>query len=463
MHVKDDARVYSPLETLVKGASKIAKAAPSGIEKAGSYVSKNIKPKLEFKEDPNFVSGFTAPFAVTGVQAVKNLAAKKGVLPLLTTAKPFNMSAASVPMNVVNLAKDYTAGKGFLPPNEIYANKGKALEKVMESLSNSVVTGAPNVNPGTANFDLGTAKIPLNADKLANAANTAAASTAAPAAASAAQGGISWHDITTAGAGALGLVGAVALTKLAKAGAKKVKRAHALMKADKQVERERNSARLKVLEDSGLADPSDRKRALALPPASYGVGEFSALDAITNLGSKLSSATSGILKGAAKSADSARKALFSGDRQTYGLKDKLVSKINIGDIGDNSRTKIIKSQSQGLEKASGHVADFFDKRAERQVNKIGNLQEQLDKVTDEADKARIKNSITKAENKAQRNLGIKELVSDSTKAATEFAKENPKIVLGVEGAVKSAAKTGQMNARARADEAEAQRLNAQSK
>ena len=63
----------------------------------------NIKPKLEFKENPSFVSGFTAPFAVTGVQAAKNLAAKKGVLPLLTTAKAYNMSAASVPTEAVAL------------------------------------------------------------------------------------------------------------------------------------------------------------------------------------------------------------------------------------------------------------------------------------------------------------------------------------------------------------------------
>ena len=67
------------------------------------------------------------------------------------------------------------------------------------------------------------------------------------------------------------------------------------------------------------------------------------------------------------------------------------------------------------------------------------------------------------QSKAQRNLGIKEMVSDSTKALSDLAKENPKTVLGVENLAKSAVKTNQMNARARADEAEAQRLNAQSK
>ena len=177
----------------------------------------------------------------------------------------------------------------------------------------------------------------------------------------------------------------------------------------------------------------------------------------------MSSATSSILKGAAKSADSARSSLFSGKSQTYGIKDKVLSKIHIGDIGSDSRSKIVTSQAQRLEKAGGQVSDFFDKRAERRVNKIGTLQEQLNKVTDEAEKTKIQNSIAKEQSKAQRNLGIKEMVSDSTKALSDLAKENPKTVLGVESAVKSVAKTSQMNARARADEAEAKRLNAQSR
>ena len=406
MYIKDDARVYSPMEKLIKGASNIAKAASSGVEKAGSYTKENIKPKLEFKEKPSFASGFAAPLAVTGVQAAKNLAAKKGVLPLLTTAKPYTMSEAAIPTDVVAL------------------------------------------------------KAPVN---------TVATPTATPPV----QGGISWGNIASAGAGALGLAGAVALTKLAKAGVKKAKRVQALMKLDSQAERERNSARLRVLEDSGLADPSDRKRALALPPASYGVGEFSVLDSVIKAGKAAAKGVSNLakgnsasikgLEGLAKSAGEARSSLFSGKSQTYGLKDKVLSKIHIGDIGSDSRSKIVTSQAQNLEKGGGSVADFFDKRAQRGMNKVNSLTEQLKKATSDEERTQLNDMISRQTSKVQRNLGRKEIISDSTKALSDLAKENPKLVLGAESAVKSVAKTSQMNARARASEAEAQRLNAQYK
>ena len=110
-----------------------------------NYTKENIKPKLEFKETPSFVSGFAAPLGITGVQAAKNLAAKKGVLPLITTAKAFNMSAATVPTkmmaltdggsnkvavpknviktaavpkNAIKFANNYTASKEILPPTK---------------------------------------------------------------------------------------------------------------------------------------------------------------------------------------------------------------------------------------------------------------------------------------------------------------------------------------------------------
>lgn len=394
MQVKNDARVYSPLETLMKGVSNVAKAASSSIDKAGSYIKEDIKPQLELKEKPNAASGFFAPLGIASVQGAKNLAAKKGVLPLITTAKAYNMSAASIPTDVTALTD------------------------------------------------------------------------AAPAA----QGGISWDNIASAGAGALGLAGAVALTKLAKAGVKKAKRVHALMKLDSQAERERNSARLRVLEDSGLADPSDRKRALALPMET---GEFSVLDSVIKAGKAAASSVSNLAKGnsasikglesLAKSAGEARSSLFSGKSQTYGLKDKALSKIHIGDIGSDSRSKIVTSQAQNLEKGGGHIADFFDKRAQRGMNKVNSLTEQLKKATSDEEKTQLNDMISRQTAKVQRNLGRKEIISDSTKALSDLAKENPKTVLGVESAVKSVAKTSQMNARARADEAEAKRLNAQSR
>ena len=401
MQVDNFTGSYPAMETLMKGFSD---GAPSFIDKAGSYIKENVKPKLEFKEKPSFASGFAAPLAVAGVQAAKNLAAKKGVLPLLTTAKAYNMSAASVPTEAVAL-------KGTLrAPGE-----------------------APTI-------------VPLDSPK-----------------------GISWDNIASAGAGALGLVGAVALTKLAKAGVKKAKRVHALMKMDAQAERERNSARLRVLEDSGLADHSDRKRALALPVET---GEFSVLDSVIKAGKAAAKGVSNLAKGnsasikglesLAKSAGEARSSLFSGKSQTYGLKDKVLSKIHIGDIGSDSRSKIVTSQAQNLEKGGGSVADFFDKRAQRGMNKVNSLTEQLNKATSDDEKTKLNDMISRETSKVQKNLGRKEIISDSTKALSDLAKENPKIVRGAESAIKSAAKTSQMNARARASEAEAQRLNAQS-
>ncbi len=411
MQVKNDARVYSGMETLIKGVSNKAKAASSSIGKAGSYINENIKPKLELKETPNFASGFAAPLGITGVQAVKNLAAKKGVLPLITTAKAFNMSAASIPTDVVTL------------------------------------------------------KAPINA--VATPTSTPPVSTPAS---SSVQGGIPWDNIASFGAGALGLAGAAALTKAAKAAINRTKRINALLKADDQIQRERNSARLRVLEDSGLAEPSDRKRALALPVET---GEFSALETVTKLGKSVMNGASNLFKGnsasikglegLAKSASAARDSLFSGKSQTYNTADKILSKINIGNIGKNATNKIVNSQSQSLEKGGGAVADFFDKKAERGMNKVNSLTEQLNKATSSTEKSRLNDMISRETSKIEKSLNRKETVSDVTKAASDFMKNNSKTVLGVESAVKSVAKTQQMNARARADEAEAQRLNAQSR
>lgn len=404
MQVKDDARVYSGMETLMKGVSNIAKAASSGIGKAGSYTKENIKPKLEFKGKPSFVSGFAAPLGIAAVQGAKNLAAKKGVLPLLTTAKPYNMSAAAIPTEAVAL-------KGTLR--------------------------APGEAPTIISLD--------------------------------SSNGIPWDNIASFGAGALGLAGAVALSKAAKAAINKTKRINALLKADDQIQRERNSARLRVLEDSGLSEPSDRKRALALPVTT---GEFSALETVTKLGKSVMNGASNLFKGnsasikglegLAKSASAARDSLFSGKSQTYNTADKILSKINIGNIGKNATNKIVNSQSQRLEKGGGSIADFFDKRAERGMNKVNSLTEQLNKATSSTEKGRLNDMISRETSKIEKSLNRKETVSDVTKAASDFMKNNSKTVLGVESAVKSAAKTSQVKAKARADEAEAQRLNAQS-
>lgn len=409
MQVKDDARVYSGMETLMKGVSNVAKAASSGIGKAGSYIKENVKPKLEFKENPNAASGFFAPLGIAAVQGAKNLAAKKGVLPILTTAKPYNMSAAAIPTDVVAL------------------------------------------------------KAPIN---------TVATPTATPPVStpvSSSVQGIPWDNIASFGAGALGLAGAVALTKAAKAAINKTKRINALLKADDQIQRERNSARLRVLEDSGLAEPSDRKRALALPVTT---GEFSALETVTKLGKSVMNGASNLFKGnsasikglegLAKSASAARDSLFSGKSQTYNTADKILSKINIGNIGKNATNKIVNSQSQRLEKGGGSIADFFDKRAERGMNKVNSLTEQLNKATSSTEKSRLNDMISRETSKIEKSLNRKETVSDVTKAASDFMKDNSKTVLGVESAVKSVAKTSQVKAKARADEAEAQRLNAQS-
>ena len=408
MQVKNDARVYSPLETLMKGVSNAAKAASSGIGKAGSYIKENVKPKLEFKETPNFASGFAAPLGITGVQAVKKLAAKKGVLPLITTAKAF--SASAIPTDVVTL----------------------------KAPINTVAT--PTATPPVST--------PVS---------------------SSVQGGIPWDNIASFGAGALGLAGAVALTKAAKAAINKTKRINALLKADDQIQRERNSARLRVLEDSGLAEPSDRKRALALPVET---GEFSALETVTKLGKSAMNGASNLFKGnsasikglegLAKSASAARDSLFSGKSQTYNTADKILSKINIGNIGKNATNKIVNSQAQNLEKGGGHVADFFDKRAERGMNKVNSLTEQLNKAASSTEKSRLNDMISRETSKIEKSLNRKETVSDVTKAASDFMKDNSKTVLGVESAVRSVAKTSQVKAKARADEAEAQRLNAQS-
>ncbi len=97
------------------------------------------------------------------------------------------------------------------------------------------------------------------------------------------------------------------------------------------------------------------------------------------------------------------------------------------------------------------------------MNKVNSLTEQLNKATSSTEKSRLNDMISRETSKIEKSLNRKETVSDVTKAASDFMKNNSKTVLGVESAVKSVAKTQQMNARARADEAEAQRLNAQSK
>lgn len=277
-------------------------------------------------------------------------------------------------------------------------------------------------------------------------------------------------------AGSLGTLGAIGLANYLKKKSSNDKVKSDEDERQKELEakkkREYNSARLRVLEDAGLANPEDYKD-LAYPAElnqyvskSMAKGsDFAVEDAAkiaTNIFGKLkdtvgglrkasgiNKATSGILSTAAEKAKAATDKLYSGPKKTYNTWDKIKA-VNpfSSSVRQKSTDKIVGATVDNLTGAAKKGLGHLTKNAERHAESANLIAEQMKNVKDKTQLEALNNEMQKHLRKANTSLNIQESASNLLGDAAEAAKEHSTVVKKAAGAIKQRQITRRMEAQA---------------
>lgn len=394
MQVKDDARVYSPMEKLIKSAS-------SGVDKVADAVKEPLT---------NAAKGFGLTLGVTATQLAKNVVDNSSLNDLLTTARNPNAVGNSL-------------SEGYQVASNI-ASKIKSRRSFAE---------IPQLPPLAANS-------------------------------------------ISALAGGLGTLGAISLANHLKKKSSEEKIKLDEDKRQKELEaqrkREYNSARLRVLEDAGLANSEDYKD-LAYPAelnryVSKSIAkssDFAVADVAniaTNIFSKLkdtvgglrkasgiNKATSSILSTAAERAKVATDKLYSGPKKTFNTWDKIKA-VNpfSSSARQKSTDKIVGATVDNITGASKKVLGSLTKSAERHAEKANIIAEQMKGVKDKTQLETLNSEMQKHIKKANTRLNVQESASNLLGDLGDAAKEHSTFVKKAAGALRQRQITRRMEAQA---------------
>lgn len=253
-------------------------------------------------------------------------------------------------------------------------------------------------------------------------------------------------------AGTLGTLGAISLANhlKKKSSSDKIKSDEEERQKELEAQRKReyNSARLRVLEDAGLANPDDYND-LAYPAElnkyvskSIAKGNDFAIEEAAKIASNIfgklqdtvgglrkasgiNKATSSILSTAANRAKVATDKLYSGPKKTFGLWDKIKA---INPISPSARQKstdkIVGATVDNITGAAKKGLGHLTKRAERYAENANLIAEQMKGVKDKTQLETLNNEMQKNIRKANKSLNIQESASNLLADAAESAKEH---------------------------------------
>lgn len=277
-------------------------------------------------------------------------------------------------------------------------------------------------------------------------------------------------------AGTLGTLGAISLANhlKKKSSSDKIKSDEEERQKELEAQRKReyNSARLRVLEDAGLANPEDYKD-LAYPAElnkyvskSIAKGNDFAIEDVTKVASNIfgklkdtvgglrkasgiNKATSSILSTAAERAKVATDKLYSGPKKTFNTWDKIKA-VNpfSSSARQKSTDKIVGATVDNITGASKKALGNLTKSAERHAEKANIIAEQMKGVKDKTQLDALNSEMQKHIKQANTRLNIQESASNLLGDLGNAAKEHSTFVKKAAGAVRERQITRRMEAQA---------------